>query len=294
MTTLPLVSVVIPTFNRKALVCEAIDSALGQHYENFEIIVVDDGSTDGTAEHLEARYGSKVSIVRNRSPTGCGPAKNLGAQQARGELLAFLDSDDIWLPNKLNNQVEVLQAGGPNVGLVGSACSYIDVAGADLGRATYPRKRTTYADFCVRVQLPGSGSNHLIRTEVFRGEGGFDEALTRAQDKDLWRRIRRSHDVAFSNEVTAKIRAHEGERVGVDIDVRIRSRLAGDQKIEERLLRRKARAWTYYSAFTFWWSTRPPRATWYLIKSFLTFPFPLTAADSRVKGAILTVYPQLS
>ena len=82
------------------------------------------------------------------------------------------------------------------------------------------------------MQLPGSGSNHLIRTEVFRGEGGFDETLTRAQDKDLWRRIRKSHAVAFSNEVTAKIRVYSGDRVGVDVEVRIRSRLADDQEIE--------------------------------------------------------------
>jgi glycosyltransferase involved in cell wall biosynthesis len=100
---------VIPTWNRARLVCEAVDSALAQGEERVEIIVVDDGSTDGTAELLTARFGTKVHQVRLAGQSGPGAARNAGVRVARGELLAFLDSDDIWLPGKLDAELSIFE-----------------------------------------------------------------------------------------------------------------------------------------------------------------------------------------
>lgn len=107
--TAPLLSVVIPTWNRVHLVGEAIESARHQRPGCVEIIVVDDGSTDGTADVLTRRYGSEVQVLRMRHRSGPGAARNAGVGAARGELLAFLDSDDVWLPGKLDAELRMLE-----------------------------------------------------------------------------------------------------------------------------------------------------------------------------------------
>jgi len=103
----PLVSVIIPTYNRAALACEAVNSVLQQTYQNVEIIVIDDGSTDDTTAAM-ARYGDRVRYTR-RPNAGVNPARNLGLKQARGEFVALLDSDDLWAPYKLELQVRLLR-----------------------------------------------------------------------------------------------------------------------------------------------------------------------------------------
>jgi glycosyltransferase involved in cell wall biosynthesis len=102
-------SVVIPTWNRAGLVCEAVESALGQEGADLEVIVVDDGSTDGTAEVIERRFGKSVKLLRTATRSGVGAARNKGVSQATGDLLGFLDSDDLWLPGKLKAELEVLE-----------------------------------------------------------------------------------------------------------------------------------------------------------------------------------------
>lgn len=101
----PLLSVVIPTWNRAQLVCDAVNSALVQG--EVDVIVVDDASTDGTVERLEAEFGTCISVLRLEHRRGAGGARNAGARLARGEFVAFLDSDDVWLPGKLDAELQV-------------------------------------------------------------------------------------------------------------------------------------------------------------------------------------------
>ena len=103
----PLLSVVIPTWNRAPLVGEAIESALSQRIDQVEVIVVDDGSTDDTANMLTRGFGSRISLLRLPTRRGVGAARNAGIRVANGELLAFLDSDDLWLPGKLDAELRV-------------------------------------------------------------------------------------------------------------------------------------------------------------------------------------------
>ncbi|MCM3906005.1 MAG: glycosyltransferase family 2 protein [Pyrinomonadaceae bacterium] len=107
--TAPLLSVVIPTWNRARLVCEAVESALSQRIGQVEVIVVDDGSTDDTANVLTRNFGSRISLLRLPSRRGVSAARNAGVRLATGELLAFLDSDDLWLPGKLDAELRVLE-----------------------------------------------------------------------------------------------------------------------------------------------------------------------------------------
>lgn len=104
----PLLSAIIPVWNRRRLVCEAIDSALGQRRGEVEVIVVDDASTDGTADEVARLYGSQVRLLRMPERRGPAAARNAGVAAATGTLLGFLDSDDLWLPGKLDAELEVL------------------------------------------------------------------------------------------------------------------------------------------------------------------------------------------
>jgi glycosyltransferase involved in cell wall biosynthesis len=103
----PLLSVVIPTWNRARLVCDAINSALAQRTGAVQVIVVDDASTDSTAELLEREFGPQLYVLRLEHRRGPGGARNAGARLARGEFVAFLDSDDVWLPGKLDEELKV-------------------------------------------------------------------------------------------------------------------------------------------------------------------------------------------
>ena len=111
--TQPLVSTIIPTYNRADLVCDAIDSVLGQTYPHVEVIVVDDGSTDTTLETL-GRYGNKIQVIQQAN-AGPSAARNRGIKAAKGEIIAFLDSDDLWLPTKLQRQVAILMRADKSV-----------------------------------------------------------------------------------------------------------------------------------------------------------------------------------
>jgi len=103
----PLLSVVIPTWNRAHLVCDAVNSALAQRDGEVEVIVVDDASTDATVERLEAEFGTRIRLLRLDHRRGPGGARNAGALLARGQFVSFLDSDDVWLPGKLGAELEV-------------------------------------------------------------------------------------------------------------------------------------------------------------------------------------------
>lgn len=103
----PVLSVVIPTWNRAALVCDAVNSALQQRAGEVEVIVVDDASADGTAERLRSEFGSLIRLVRLEHRRGPGGARNAGARLAHGEFVGFLDSDDLWLPGKLDAELRV-------------------------------------------------------------------------------------------------------------------------------------------------------------------------------------------
>jgi len=110
------VSVIIPTYNRKLCLFQAVDSVLAQTVPVEEIIVVDDGSTDGTFEAVCARYGALVKAIRQDN-SGASAARNRGLREARGEWIALLDSDDVWLPMKIERQLEALARFGGKSGL---------------------------------------------------------------------------------------------------------------------------------------------------------------------------------
>ena len=133
MTT-PLLSVVIPTWNRARLVCEAVESALSQRNGQVEVIVVDDGSTDDTVSMLTRNFGSRIYLLRLPNRRGVGAARNAGIRLAKGELLAFLDSDDLWLPGKLDAEFRVLERFPEAEAVVSDSLCFVEGQAEDVSR----------------------------------------------------------------------------------------------------------------------------------------------------------------
>jgi glycosyltransferase involved in cell wall biosynthesis len=181
-----IVSVIIPTYNRVAWVTEAVASVLAQTYGNFELLVADDGSTDGTAAAL-AKFGGEIKVIHGETRRGVSAARNLGAAAATGDWLAFLDSDDLWLPDKLARQVEYLRAHPELV-----ICQTEEIWIRNGVRVNPPRRcRKVAGD----IFLPSlrrylvSPSAVMLRHRLFEAMGGFDETLPAAEDYDLWLRV---------------------------------------------------------------------------------------------------------
>lgn len=205
------VSVIIPTFNRRERVQTAIRSVLCQTHPAAEIIVVDDGSSDGTAEALADRFGSKIRLER-KTNGGVSSARNLGLRLARGCYFAFIDSDDEWLPDKLKLQMEWL-ASNRDFGMV-----LCDVIRTDItGRVIDVLKR--------REQIPEDGlvlkwllmkpawvpSSAMIRREVYDQVGEFDESLITGEDLDFHLRVARHWKIGvISQPLVRAIRGHDG------------------------------------------------------------------------------------
>jgi len=180
-----LTTVVIPTHNRRAMVREAIDSVLAQRGVDFEVIVVDDGSTDGTSASLR-ELGDRIRVIVTEN-RGVSAARNLGVAAGSGELIAFLDSDDQWLPAKLATQVAFMRD-HPQVEICQTEEIWIR-NGRRVNSCNHHRKADG-AIFERSLELClVSPSAVMLRRSLFDRLGGFDESLPACEDYDLWLRI---------------------------------------------------------------------------------------------------------
>ncbi len=181
----PLVSVIIPTYNRAAMLVEAVDSVLAQTYRPFELIVVDDGSTDDTADRLK-RYADRLTVVRQANQ-GVSAARNRGIGRAAGALIALLDSDDLWLPEKLAVQVAFFNR-HPDALICQTEEIWIR-----NGRRVNPKRyhqKPSGDIFAPSLELClVSPSAVMFKKTLFDAVGGFDETLPACEDYDLWLRI---------------------------------------------------------------------------------------------------------
>jgi glycosyltransferase involved in cell wall biosynthesis len=182
------VSVVIPTFNRRGLVHEAVASVCAQDAAPDEVVVVDDGSTDGTAAALARTFGTRIRIVCT-DHRGVSAARNRGVAESRGELIAFLDSDDLWLPGQLAAQVAFfVQHADADI------CQTEEIwirNGVRVNPCAHHRKPSGDV-FEPSLQLCLiSPSAVMLRRRLFERVGGFDENLPVCEDYDLWLRIAR-------------------------------------------------------------------------------------------------------
>lgn len=203
----PIVSVLIPTYNRALFICEAIASVLTQTFSDFEIIIVDDGSTDNTEMLIREFSDSRIIYIKQKNK-GRSHARNVALSCARGRYIAFLDSDDVYLSGKLALQVSYLDS-HPHVGMLYTSADCIDSAGNKaLGKYTATVSGRIYKSIAffrpITITLP----TVMVRRELFDEVGSFDENLHRFEDTDMWRRISKMTCIDALSEVTCKLRTH--------------------------------------------------------------------------------------
>jgi len=183
----PQVTVLLAVYNGGAYLHEAVASVLSQTFDDFEVLIVDDSSTDGAVDALP--HDARIRVLRNQRNLGQIPSLNRGLREAEGELVARLDHDDVCLPHRLERQVALFDR-EPEVAL---AATWVDIVEADGSLWTHVQPRIdSFADFVTQIV---SGHVHLVhpslmfRANVVRELGGFDESLNASEDQDLYRRL---------------------------------------------------------------------------------------------------------
>lgn len=265
------VSVIIPTYNRAKYLKDAIESVLGQKYQNLEIIIVDDGSKDDTAQIVKSFSSSKIKYIYQANQ-GRSKARNRAIKLAKGEYIAFLDSDDIFLPGKIQKQVALLDKNSQYAMIYCSA-----QAVNSQGRKLYPVYRANlsgwiYSEIAFYLPLTIILPTVMVRKDILFKVGLFDENMARFEDIDLWRRISKRYQILGIDEILCIIRRHRGNQmehpaaVLKSIDYYIR-KIYRDDGLANLFLKRKRTA----ELFCFYGNATTINKKWhqYAIKFYL-------------------------
>ena len=183
---MPAVTVVIPAYNAAETLAPALDSVLNQTFDDLEVIVVDDGSTDDTAS-VAARFGSPISCIRTENG-GVSRARNRGLEEARAELVAFLDADDLWKPEKIERQLRLLRD-RPEAGISTTGSEKVDEHLAPIGDAPAGAPGDACEALLLNSMVLGQISSALVRKQLAVEVGGFDERLSQCADWDFFIRL---------------------------------------------------------------------------------------------------------
>jgi glycosyltransferase involved in cell wall biosynthesis len=205
----PRVSVIVPAYNAAVYLPHAIDSVIAQAFADWEIVVVDDGSTDDTQSVVESyrpALADKLQYIR-QSNQGLPAARNTGIRAARGEFIALLDADDVWLPQRLGRGVQVLDS-DPEIGLVHARVARIDTKGMVIGQLKVDPR---YMSGSIAHHIYIRRAHIVCPTVMFRRRcldtaGWFDETMRATEDRDLWFRIALHFKIEFINEILAYYR----------------------------------------------------------------------------------------
>jgi GT2 family glycosyltransferase len=240
----------MPAFNAERFLAQAVDSVLSQTHEDLELIVVDDGSTDATADILSdrARNDTRLRFLRNRENLGIVRTRNRALVEAddKSAFFAIMDSDDVCMPDRLALQLELLRA-NDEVALVGGNLILIDEAGAEIGRRRYPSSHDEILDVITRYN-PIAQPTATLRRAAIQAVGMYDEAYPRCQDYDLWMRIARRFKLANVDAFTLRYRisAAQGKSTQLKTSLKLSLRVQREHLFDPKLFR--ARNVAYWAA----------------------------------------------
>ncbi|MBW4430772.1 MAG: glycosyltransferase [Pelatocladus maniniholoensis HA4357-MV3] len=189
---MPLISVVIPTYNSEKTIKKTIESVLEQSFIDLELIIINDGYMDSTLKVISQFKDSRIKVFLFEN-VGGNVSRNRGLERSTGEFVSFLDADDIWTPDKLESQLHALKA-NPQAAVAYSWTDYIDEQGKFLLSGTHITANGNVYEQLIISNFLENGSNPLIRREALVQLGGFDEELTAAQDWDMWLRLAQNFD----------------------------------------------------------------------------------------------------
>ena len=206
-----LISVIIPAHNGEKFLPHSIGSVLAQTYRDFELIVVDDGSTDDTEKVVEKfqKKDPRVSYYYEKNSGGPAKPKNLAMQYVKGDYIAYLDQDDEWMPRKLEKQIALFEQNkDKNIGLVSCGALLVDGARRPFGVYMPPKNRKVFPEILLRNPIY-SNSSVMVRREVVENIGGRDETMNYSEDWDMWIRIAKAgYGFAFVREPLFKYYFH--------------------------------------------------------------------------------------
>lgn len=246
--TAPLVSVVMPTFNRAGLIVQSVQSVIDQSFRDWELLVVDDGSTDDTAERIDALGDPRIVLLRQSRIGNVSRLRNIGVAAARGDYVAFLDSDDLWVPSKLELQLQALS------GKAGAWC-YGDHALADADGVRMPLRAGRFEPVSGHIAQPllaeetgAAMITWLVPRSLFDQVGGFDETLHLNEDLDLAIRLAEAAEAVAIPTTLALTREHPGRKTKGVADVHRQTAIvfekaasrAGDPALRRLARRRRA------------------------------------------------------
>jgi len=285
----PMVSLVMPAYNCAAYVEEAIDSVLAQTYKDLEIIVVNDAATDSTADILR-RYEQQglIRVVTHSVNQGLAAARNSGIRAARGRYVTFLDSDDVWRPEKLEYHMSILQR-RPEIALL-SNDGMVFQDGEDVVFPPLPETpelRPVNWTQLLFGSCPLSASNAMVRRDALEEVGLFDGRLRAAEDRDLWMRLARRFPAYEASGVVHGYRRHAGNMTGDPTHMKGNMKKLVRKALADAgggaLLRMRAYGHLYLSiAITCYEGRLRWRALEHLLKSFLACPLPLGHAVHKM------------
>ena len=203
----PKVSVIIPNYNYEKFIAATVESVLSQTYGNIEIIIIDDGSKDNSLEVLK-QFGDKIRVIEQKN-AGVSVARNHGVSLSTGEYIAFLDADDIWLPEKLERQIEKFNSDA-EIGLVHCSMTLINPKEEPIGEMNNGQEGFVSEEFLLfeRGVVVGAGSTALVKRSIFDEVGGFDLRLSTAADWDFCYQVSRKHKIGFVPEPLVLYRMH--------------------------------------------------------------------------------------
>ncbi|MGL5084036.1 MAG: glycosyltransferase [Microcoleaceae cyanobacterium] len=221
---MPLVSVVIPVYNGEKTIAETIDSVLSQSFKDFELIVINDGSTDKTLEIISQFQDPRLQVF-SYSNAGLATSRNRGIQQAKGEYISFLDADDLWTFDKLEAQVQALNS-DPEAAVVYSWTDLIDESSQFLSSDSRASFTGDVYPNILLASFPSNGSNVMVRRQAFAESGRFDESLKAAEDWEMWIQLGAKYPFAVvpkpqvlyrisQSSMSTKLEQHETESLKV-------------------------------------------------------------------------------
>ena len=214
MTAQPLISIIVPTYNREAYLRQAVASVFAQTYDDWELVIVDDGSTDETRAYLDTLTDERVRRVLRGHCGNAALVRNVAVRGARGSHIAFLDSDDRWRPEKLALQMHDLAA-HPECRWSYTGAVLVDERGQVLRPVGHRRRaaeRGWILEEVIDGQAPIPPTTAVVERRLFEAVGGFDESLVLGEDLDLWIKLAEASQVTVVSLPLAEIRKHPGNQ----------------------------------------------------------------------------------
>ncbi len=217
----PFFSVIIPTFNRSKLLKQSIESVLQQSFNEFELIIVDDNSTDDTKDIVKTFSDKRIRYVINNHSNGGAGARNCGIFYARGKWIVFLDDDDIWTGDKLFCFFKKILIIQKDVGLIYSGYATYDFENKKIIKQYYPHKKRLSSIDLLYKNYIGTLSVVGVRADLLKRIGGFDERLAALQDIDLYVRVAQKAKIDCINECLSLIRIINPDRISLNVDKKL-------------------------------------------------------------------------